>query len=61
MTLKPNKKYVHGPFAVPGRVITCEVCGHQHRSTYCVVCETTGDNGDWVDEVTKNKDDTRDT
>ena len=31
--------------------MTCEVCGHQHRSTYCIVCEQSGDNGDWVDKI----------
>ena len=61
MTMKPNKTYVHGPYAVMGRTITCEVCGHQHRSSKCVVCEQTGDNGDWVDHIIekekKEKDD----
>jgi len=46
---------VHGPFAVPGRVITCEVCGHQHKSSHCVVCEHNGDNGDWIDHVIKKE------
>ena len=55
MTLKPNKKYVHGPFAVPGRVITWEVCGHQHKSSHCVVCEHNGENGDWIDHVIKEE------
>ncbi len=51
MTMKPNKTYVHGPYAVMGTTITCEVCGHQHRSSKCVVCEQTGDNGNWVDHI----------
>tara|TARA_B100001250_G_scaffold324048_1_gene287578 strand:+ start:58 stop:252 length:195 start_codon:yes stop_codon:yes gene_type:complete len=53
MSKKPllPQKYVHGPFATVGRVVTCEVCGHQHAHHTCVVCETAAENGDWVDKV----------
>ena len=51
-------EYRHGPYSIAGaKLVTCEICGHQHRSTHCVVCEKTGDNGDWVEEVIKNKED----
>ena len=40
---------------------TCEVCGSYIEDDICKVCEHTGDNGDWVEEVIKEKDDSRDT
>lgn len=62
--LKP-KKYVHGPYAVMGTTITCEICGHQHRGSHCVVCQQATENGNWVDHVLKyskeKNDDTSDT
>jgi recombinational DNA repair protein RecR len=36
---------------------TCEVCGSHIEDDRCEVCEHTGDNGDWVEEVIKEKDD----
>ena len=48
--LKP-RKYVHGPFATVGRVITCEVCGHQYKHHTCVVCAQAAENGDWGEKV----------
>ena len=39
---------------------TCEVCGSYIEDDVCKVCEHTGDNGDWVEEVIKDKDDPRD-
>ena len=32
---------------------TCEVCGSHIEDDRCEVCENTGDNGDWVEEVIK--------
>ena len=40
---------------------TCEVCGSHIEDDRCEVCEHTGDNGDWIEEVIKKKDDPRDT
>ena len=49
-------EYRHGPYSIAGaKLITCEICGHQHRSTHCVFCEKTGDNGDWVEKVIKKE------
>jgi len=51
-----KKEYRHGPYAIAGaKLVTCEVCGHQYRSTHCVMCEKTGDNGDWIDKVIKEE------
>ena len=30
---------------------TCEICGSHIEDDRCEVCEHTGDNGDWVEEV----------
>ena len=60
-------EYRHGPYSIAGsKLITCEVCGHQYRSTQCVMCEKTAENGDWVDKVIeeeqkKKNNDTSDT
>ncbi len=35
---------------------TCDVCGHHIEDDKCEYCEKTGDNGDWVEEVIKDKD-----
>ncbi len=39
---------------------TCEVCGSHIEDDRCEVCENTGDNGEWVKEIVKDKDDPRD-
>jgi|TARA_R100001129_G_C5133312_1_gene193801 recombinational DNA repair protein RecR len=45
-------EYRHGPYSIAGaKLVTCEVCGHQHRSTHCVFCENSGDNGEWVNKI----------
>ena len=36
---------------------TCEICGSHIEDDRCEVCEHTGDNGDWVEEVIKKKED----
>ena len=55
--LNDKKEYNHGPYAIAGaKLVTCEICGHQHRSTYCVVCEQTGDNGDWIEKIIEKDD-----
>ena len=49
-------KYRHGPYSIAGaKLVRCEICGHQHRSTHCVFCEKTGDNGNWIEEVLKKQ------
>jgi hypothetical protein len=49
-------EYRHGPYSIAGaKLVTCEICGHQHRSTHCVFCEKTGDNGNWIEEVLKKQ------
>jgi len=35
---------------------TCDVCGHHIEDDKCEYCKHTGDNGDWVKEVIKDKD-----
>jgi len=40
---------------------TCEVCGSLIYYGNRAVCEPTGYNGNWVKEVIKDKDDSRDT
>ena len=40
---------------------TCEVCGHHIEDDKCEYCEKTGENGNSVKEVIKDKDDSRDT
>ena len=53
-------EYRHGPYSIAGaKLVTCEVCGHQHRSTHCVFCEKTGDNGDWVEKIIEQASDPR--
>ena len=36
---------------------TCEICGSHIEDDRCEVCEHIGENGDWVEEVIKEKDD----
>ena len=36
---------------------TCDVCGHHIEDDKCEYCKHTGDNGAWVEEVIKEKDD----
>ena len=36
---------------------TCEICGSHIEDDRCEVCDHTGDNGAWVEEVIKDKDD----
>ena len=35
---------------------TCDVCGHHIEDDKCEYCKQTGENGDWVKEVIKDKD-----
>jgi len=36
---------------------TCDVCGHHIEDDVCEYCKNTGDNGAWIEEVIKEKDD----
>ena len=50
--------YPFGPYAIVGRVVTCEICGHQYIGSGCVFCEKTHthqESVDWTDEVIKQK------
>ena len=50
-----NNLYPFGPYAIMGKMVVCEVCGHKYIGSSCVMCEKTGDNGDWVDKVIKEE------
>jgi len=43
--------YPFGPYPIIGKMVVCEVCGHKYIGSSCVMCEKTGDNGDWVEKV----------
>ena len=45
-------EYRHGPYSIAvAKLVTFEVCGHQHRHTHCIFCENSGDNGEWVNKI----------
>ena len=50
--------YPFGPYAIVGRVVTCEICGHQYIGSGCVFCEKTHTHQEsvaWTDEIIKQQ------
>lgn len=52
--------YPFGPYPVIGKMVVCEVCGHKYIAPSCVMCEKTGDNGDWVNHVIEQQEKKKD-